>query len=101
MRSLTHCQAWIERIMHVQHAEVKRLVYIYSKQDLNVTDISLHLTYECCCETFMFLFPVNFLTTNFLFPYEVFFFVLRLDTKVNSIKLLLKTCFLTRSFLSY
>lgn len=23
MRSLNHCQAWIERIMHVQHAEVK------------------------------------------------------------------------------
>ena len=36
MRSLTHCQAWIERIMHVQHAEVKWLVCINTKQDRNV-----------------------------------------------------------------
>jgi len=28
MRSVNHCQAWIERIMHVQHAEVRKTLLV-------------------------------------------------------------------------
>ena len=67
MRSLTHCQAWIERIMHVQHAEVREGTY-FTRQKMIVIK---HFRVVSCpngvqLQTFMFSLQVLFLANQTL-----------------------------------